>query len=172
MKFIVFLMFSALVHCQQQQFEQFAKVMVENHILPHNLNKTCETQQFERTVGKMFIGGLLGIIFAPIIAPMFAAQGLYGAAALSNGLATIGGGSLAAGGAGMIGGKIIVGSIGLILGTTVSSRDCDKPEFVKDYVTDTAGNMIFEGLFHCKVSCRPHSGIFHYGGKKYEISSS
>ena len=58
------------------------------------------------------------LIAAPIGA-LFAAPGLVGAAAVSSGLATLGGGSLAAGGLGMAGGTALIGGVGLATGATV-----------------------------------------------------
>jgi len=58
--------------------------------------------------------GLLALVAAPFIvpfvAPLFAVQGLAGAAAFTNGLATLGGGSLASGGLGMAGGMAVTGA--------------------------------------------------------------
>lgn len=61
---------------------------------------------------KLAIGGGVGVLLlavtagaaSSIIAPFFAASGLYGAAAVASGLAALGGGAVAAGGLGMAGG--------------------------------------------------------------------
>ncbi|NPV89945.1 MAG: hypothetical protein HPY50_04115 [Firmicutes bacterium] len=53
---------------------------------------------------------------APTIAPLFAAKGLAGAAAISAGLAALGGGAIAAGGFGMAGGLAVIVGGGALLG--------------------------------------------------------
>lgn len=100
------------------------------------------------------LGMLLGIVFAPVIAPLFAAPGLFGAAAVSNGLATIGGGSLLAGGAGMLGGQIVIGLSGATLGSLVSyaSYKNSYAEFMKTqpsrfYDSVTWGDYEIRGYF-------------------------
>lgn len=71
--------------------------------------------------GIMMLGAIGGILLAPIVAPLFAAPGLAGAAAMSSGLATLGGGSIAAGGFGMLGGQVVLGlSSTLITSAAVS----------------------------------------------------
>lgn len=73
---------------------------------------------------KLLTGGLIGGIViavtagfaAPIIGPLFAAEGLFGAAAISAGLAALGGGAIAAGGLGIAGGIAVIVGGGAILG--------------------------------------------------------
>lgn len=75
--------------------------------------------------GKIAVGAVLGTVVAAaggyLAAPMLAgylgaAAGLTGAAAVSHGLALLGGGSLAAGGAGIAGGMALVTSVGAAVG--------------------------------------------------------
>lgn len=56
----------------------------------------------------MILLPLLLLAGSKSIAVLFAAQGLVGAAAVSSGLATLGGGSIAAGGFGMAGGYAVI----------------------------------------------------------------
>lgn len=73
---------------------------------------------------KLIGGALTGIVLlaitagyaAPIIGAAFAPTGLYGAAAISAGLAALGGGAIAAGGMGIAGGLVVVVGGGALLG--------------------------------------------------------
>ena len=67
------------------------------------------------------IGGLLVIPFIGPIAAAIAPTGLYGAAAISSGLAALGGGALAAGGFGIMGGIAVIIGGGFILGGGVGT---------------------------------------------------
>ena len=74
---------------------------------------------------KVFIGvgaGLVAAILAVFtagssIAAFFAAEGLYGAAAISSGLAALGGGAVAAGGFGIVGGIRVLTGGSILLGS-------------------------------------------------------
>jgi hypothetical protein len=71
-------------------------------------------------------GLLLGPLAAPLIAPMFAGTtaaggGLAGAAAVSSGLANLGGGAIVAGGAGMQGGLAVLGYAGAATGAAAGA---------------------------------------------------
>lgn len=120
------------------------------------------------------VGLALGLTAAPFlipfIAPLFAAGGLYGAAAVSSGLATLGGGSLAAGGLGMAGGATVIGVgagvAGALTGTLVGPettvdvyiRDIlvysgkmiirnGNVTLINGKIYDTNGTMLYDGRF-------------------------
>jgi hypothetical protein len=76
------------------------------------------------------IGGALGGavliaitagLAAPAIGALFAAGGIYGAAATASGLALLGGGAIAAGGLGMAGGVAVIVGGGALLGVAAGS---------------------------------------------------
>lgn len=69
------------------------------------------------------VGGIIGLVVAPMIAPLVITKTLFGAAAVSHGLAILGGGSIASGGFGMFGGKIVVGFVGSIIGSQLVNSD-------------------------------------------------
>jgi len=68
-------------------------------------------------LGGGLVAAVTGGLAATAIAPIFAASGLSGAAAISSGLATLGGGAIAAGGFGMAGGFAVIVGGGAILGS-------------------------------------------------------
>lgn len=79
-----------------------------------------------KKMGLWSLGGAAAIAItggfaATAIAPMFAAAGLGGAAAVSSGLAALGGGAIAAGGLGMAGGVAVLVGGGAILGGAVGA---------------------------------------------------
>lgn len=150
----------------REAFKSLQKIFIENKLLPHNMNQTCYDQILENQKTTMIISGLAGLLLAPIIAPLFATAGLFGAAAVSNGLATLGGGAIAAGGAGMIGGQIVIGSVSILIGATISSDKCKTPAEYFDIIYDSNKNIIFRGLF---VDNIPYEGQFIYKDKKYEV---
>lgn len=73
---------------------------------------------------KVVMGTVIGVAAAVLavltwggsLAMLFAAEGLYGAAAISSGLAALGGGAIAAGGFGVAGGIAVLVGGGLLLG--------------------------------------------------------
>jgi len=71
---------------------------------------------------KVGIAGALvgGLVIASFVAPMFAPAGLHGAAAITSGMAAMGGGPLGAGmlAFGMAGGQLLVGSITAAISVT------------------------------------------------------
>lgn len=68
-------------------------------------------------VGAGIVAALLVVATAGgSIAALFAAEGLYGAAAISSGLAALGGGAVAVGGLGMAGGIAVLAGGGVLLG--------------------------------------------------------
>ena len=93
------------------RFISFLEEIVESCSRPGSITNTEKTKS-----DVILAGATLALIFAPWIAPWAALPGLTGAAAFSNGLATLGGGSLAAGGAGMYGGVLNLGIAGGVLG--------------------------------------------------------
>lgn len=74
----------------------------------------------QKMIAGVLGGGLAvavtGGLAATAIAPIFAASGLSGAAAISSGLATLGGGAIAAGGFGMAGGFAVIVGGGALIG--------------------------------------------------------
>lgn len=107
---------------------------------------------------KLVKGGLLallGCICLPIIAPIFAAPGLFGAAAYSSGLAALGGGSIATGGLGMLGGTALVATTSYAIGTTLPAS---KQQFTQGNIKDENGTTIFSGLFKKNI---PYEGVLY-----------
>lgn len=73
-------------------------------------------------IGAAVVTALLIVVTAgSSIAAMFATPGIYGAAAVSSGLAAFGGGAIAAGGFGMAGGMAVLIGGGVLLGTGVGA---------------------------------------------------
>jgi len=122
---------------------------------------------------KIVLFGAIGLFAAPLIAPMFAAAGLFGAAAVSSGLATLGGGALSAGGFGMIGGTIVVGTVSSGLGLLLSNDNCGINAIVYDkYIicsTENSCSLIFEGRISIGDSIRLMDGKFYDGNNIYKI---
>jgi len=85
-----------------EKMQNFYKFVSENKLLPAEASKICKNKLDEDKLMKIVLFGAIGLFAAPLIAPMFAAAGLFGAAAVSSGLATLGGGALSAGGFGMM----------------------------------------------------------------------
>jgi hypothetical protein len=93
---------------RKQELTELCENVSRSKILPDNmankyklyLEQVANSKKIDPSLP--LLGMLLGLVFAPFIAPLFAAPGLFGAAAVSNGLATLGGGSLAIGGMGMM----------------------------------------------------------------------
>lgn len=111
------------------------------HLLPHEIsiefdnylmNIARQNQQSQTEIA--IVGSIIGLFFAPIIAPLFAAPGLFGAAAMSSGLATLGGGAIAAGGFGMLGGQVVLGLSSTILtsvAVSYSGHEASFDDFMK-----------------------------------------
>ncbi len=109
----------------------------------------------ERKEAIMLIGMIGSLFLGPLVAPLFAAPGLYGAAAMSSGLAALGGGSIAAGGFGMLGGQIVLGLTGHILTKSAASVVGNEASFT-DFMTTKnnkfndkmiIGNYYIDGKF-------------------------
>ncbi len=83
--------------------------------------------------GGALLAGIVVLFFINPIAGAAAAPGLYGAAAVSSGLAVLGGGAIAAGGFGVAGGiSVIVGGgalLGSVSGGIVGSLLVSSPDF-------------------------------------------
>lgn len=110
---------------RKQELTELCENVSRSKILPDNMANRyklylSEIESKKRDNGLVPLGMLLGLFLAPVIAPLFAAPGLFGAAAVSNGLATIGGGSLAAGGLGMMGGSTVLMLSGGAIGSMLS----------------------------------------------------
>ncbi|MYL35573.1 hypothetical protein GLW05_18510 [Pontibacillus yanchengensis] len=117
-------------------------------------------------IGGSIGGALVGItagLATPLIAPLFAATGLT-AAALSSGLATLGGGAIAAGGAGMFGGSNVLVGGGTVFGAAGATKGMAITGILKsssDYILrdvskfDVVFNFItlkcFQDKSHAKV---------------------
>lgn len=97
------------------------ETLSSSKIIPNDMaNRYALYLSSKNTNALPLVGMILGLVFAPVIAPLFAAPGLFGAAAVSNGLATLGGGNLLAGGMGMMGGTALVGLTGATVGSILS----------------------------------------------------
>lgn len=79
----------------------------------------------------------LGLLCAAPIGTLFAAPGLVGAAAVSNGLAVLGGGSIAAGGMGITGGTAVIGSVGGTIGASIGAGIGTAIEEIKKRIDPT-----------------------------------
>jgi hypothetical protein len=85
--------------------KQTAKVMGAS---PENVQRA---EKIGNAVGKIAVGGGIGVAASAALISAAAASGTAGAAAFTSGLATLGGGNVAAGGLGMVGGKLVVGAV-------------------------------------------------------------
>lgn len=105
------------------------------------------------------LAGAAMMVFAPFIAPIFAAPGLAGAAAVSSGLAALGGGSLAIGGLGMAGGTMVLGTAGLLAGTMLADPDCAvraAPAGARqDVYRYVSGSLLFDGTVEVDTTGAP-----------------
>jgi hypothetical protein len=107
----------------------------------------CEEQkQQNRVAANAVVGVALLFLTGPLAAAF--APGLFGAAAVSHGLAVLGGGSLAAGGFGMTGGTLLISTAGSIFGQAlVGLGDC-KPNPIgmhEDFYSFDSGKIAFSG---------------------------
>jgi hypothetical protein len=132
--------FNRLARANEKWAPEVAQIVMKRY-------QECSTVS---TVGLTVVGGILTTLLVPVVAPLFAAKGLYGAAAISNGLATLGGGSLAAGGFGMAGGKMVIG-----VATSLLTKDMANP-ICREYSTNIEtpiqgtiklGEFIYKGQF-------------------------
>ena len=147
-------------------------------IYPYYMSENIEisVRQCEKdNVSKMVIGAAFGfgilLVCAPYLAPAFAAKGLFGAAAVSNGLATVGGFS------------------GCVIGSAMGENECfkaaiaDLPEHYHDYIYYENSEVMYAGefkgnLFHGTGSFYDSNGKVLYKGKfenglpKYLLSRS
>jgi len=115
----------------------------------------------DKKTGKIMIGALIGVLIAPYLAPVLLSGGLVGAAALTHGLAVLGGGSLAIGGFGMAGGLITSGIIGATVATSLDDYDnqClqsalnkfDLQDQYYDYFEYPNGIRLYEGVLINKI---------------------
>lgn len=167
MRIIIIILLITLIRSEitgKQAFKAFNElrdIYRIKEILPHNANIECKREK----AGLALLGGLLFALAAPFLAPLAAAPGLYGAAAFTNGLATLGFGSLAAGGFGMAGGLITLGITGITVGYTL--QDCDIKKKSYDYIYDDKGKLLFEGTF---TKTTPESGKFYLDSKIFECN--
>jgi hypothetical protein len=122
---------------RKEELTQLCSWIVKHRVLPNNVKIRFEeyitTKQMSNAAGGAIIGVALGLALLPFIAPLVAGAGLFGAAATSSGLATLGGGSIASGGLGMIGGTAVVGVGSATVGGLVSYANCaaDFDNFMK-----------------------------------------
>lgn len=146
--------------------------------------KKIRRRKKNKQIGMMIFGGILGFLAAPLIVPLFAGAGLYGAAAYSSGLAALGGGSLASGGFGMAGGALVLKgiNIGIMmilesqikmpegiknieLEDSISAKYCEIPKYrYFDYIFDKSGKLIYEGEF--QGINLANKGFIYFEGKK------
>ena len=133
---LVFLLFFAIGQCNAYTNTQICdysknvtRILLAERIWPYSMTENSIKPLYDTCVDKknqniIWGGAVLGVLLAPIVMPLFG--GLYGAAAITHGLALLGGGSLAAGGFGMIGGMIssaaIGGGIGYFLGENYDEK--------------------------------------------------
>lgn len=99
-------------------------VDVPHSTSPPKNNKLINLTTGEKVVAAIGTGlgvAVIALLLANPIGALFAAPGLYGAAAVSSGLATLGGGSIAAGGLGMVGGTAVIGAVGAASGIGVAA---------------------------------------------------
>lgn len=100
--------------------KQTAKVMGAS---PENVQRA---EKIGNAVGKIAVGGGIGLAASAALVSAAAASGTAGAAAFTNGLATLGGGSVATGGFGMIGGVVV--ATGIVATSAIAAHNTKKPE--------------------------------------------
>lgn len=127
---VLFLAYFATCSIKHQKSELtlLCNQVQSKNLLPHRISSEfdrylmdIQTRNQQQKSELMMVGAVAGIFLAPFVAPLFAAPGLFGAAAMSSGLATLGGGSLAAGGFGMLGGQVVIGLSSVIVANSVAS---------------------------------------------------
>ncbi|NLO38213.1 MAG: hypothetical protein GX115_01890 [Ruminiclostridium sp.] len=94
---------------------------------------------------------------APAIGTLFAAEGLFGAAAIASGLAALGGGAIAAGGLGMAGGIAVIVCGGAILGVGCGASIGSLLQVSPDFALAQAAKLevvIREIIFLCQKDVR------------------
>jgi len=105
----------------------FIYSIIQSHFLPIICDNQNQNQDNSDDTALYALGGGLALLlFAPIVAPIFAASGLFGAAAYSSGLAALGGGSLASGGLGMAGGSAVLAATGMGTGIGIKKIKYNK----------------------------------------------
>lgn len=137
--------------------------------------RQCQTDKREKAAGGAVLGMFLAVLFAGPIGAAFAGPGLFGAAAVSHGLAVLGGGSLVAGGMGMVGGTLLISTGGLITGATLGSAgDCamNINGIRDDMYKYENGQILFKGTIEITVKSisflkgalyRDNGDILYYG---------
>ena len=194
---IVYLLLSMIVHtvtcvdvCQLSK-------QLKSHIITHRMYsnnvayrineryercaKIEQTRENEKRL-LMVVGTILGgLIFTPaVIGPMFAAKSLYGAAAISNGMANLGLGSLVSGGFGMFGGGLVLNAAKIGFGAALNKLgdsaygDClresirmvDVSGVYYDTLVYDTGYLLYEGDF---LNMLPHGNGRLYTGKNVRI---
>ena len=86
-----------------------------------------KAEEIGNKVGKVVVGGGIGLASSALLITTASAVGTAGAATTTSGLATLGGGSIAAGGTGMVGGLAVTSSI-----TTATAFAAHNTEEEKD----------------------------------------
>lgn len=154
--------FQSIKH-KKQQLTELCETISQSKIIPENIasryqNYIEKTQSNSKGTSSAlpFAGMALALLFAPIIVPLFAAPGLFGAAAVSNGLASIAGGSIAAGGAGMLEGSAVLMLTGGAIGSLLSYES--NPESYDDFMVTQSS--IFSDSIH--IGDYSILGTFHY----------
>lgn len=90
-----------------------------------------KAEKIGKTVGKVAVGGGIGIATSAALISGLAASGTAGAAATTSGLAALGGGSIAAGGAGMAGGIAVASAITATTAVAANNTKSEKDDDVK-----------------------------------------
>lgn len=119
-------------------------VIIKSGDIAGNISKKIATQmnaseetiqkadKIGKTVGKVAVGGGIGIATSAALISGLATSGTAGAAATTSGLAALGGGSIAAEGAGMAGGIAIASAItattAVAANNTTKEEDSKSPE--------------------------------------------
>lgn len=147
-------------------FRALQNYMIRNNKTPYNFNRRAIENQTQQKVGMGGLFALLGCICLPFIAPVFAAPGLFGAAAYTSGLAALGGGSLAAGGLGMAGGTALVAATSFAIGSTLPASEQSFPYDYNDIIKDEKGVIIFSGVFTRNI---PMKGKLYFEGITFDI---
>jgi hypothetical protein len=138
--------------------------------LTANLNKAyieCEKQKKSNQAATAAGFGLLAILFAGPLGAALAGPGLFGAAAVSHGLAVLGGGSLAAGGFGVAGGTTLLSTAGCMLGTSLAGLGTCTPSPLgqhEDFYIFESGAIAFQGTIRVT-----ESSILFEQGKLFDM---
>jgi hypothetical protein len=164
MKFVIIICLITLIRAQICPVARATADIKKYGIYSHKVSeflaekvKKCRADENMEILAAGAVGLGILAIFAPFLAPAFAAKGLFGAAAVSNGLATIGGGALAAGGAGMLGGTIVLATAGGFGGSVIGYLNLENkcfrkavrkiPKKYKDFILWENGNVMYSGDF-------------------------